>query len=117
MNIYTIAFPFNGKFYYASFDANMVANIAIQDIASDAIADMNSEYNQWFGYRFTDSTGKQYLATFAYDTVKHLNVFEYTTDNPDNDDYDEYLVESNIPYTIIKIENENDIIFNLSEMI
>ena len=45
-NIYTIAFPFNGEFHYAVFDGNMIANIAIQDIASDAIADMNTEYNQ-----------------------------------------------------------------------
>lgn len=117
MNTYTIAFPFNGKFYYAVFDANMAANSAIKDIASDAIADMNSEYNQWFGYRFTDSRGKHYLATFAYDNVKYLNVFECTTNNPDNNDYDECLVESNIPYTIIKIENENGIIFNLIEII
>ena len=116
-NIYTIAFPFNGKFYYAVFNANMIANIAIQDIASDAIADMNSEHNQWFGHRFTDSRGKHYLATFAYDTVNYLNVFECTTDNPDDDSYDEHLVEGNIPYTVIKIENENGIIFNLSEIV
>lgn len=115
-NIYTIAFPFNGEFHYAVFDANMIANIAIQDIASDAIADMNTEYNQWFEHRFTNN-GKYYMATFAYNSVKYLNIFECDTDNPDNIEYDEHLVESNVPYTIIKIENENDIIFNLNEII
>lgn len=115
-NIYTITFPFNGEFHYAVFDANMIANIAIQDIASDAIADMNTEYNQWFKHRFING-GKHYMATFAYDTVKCLNIFECDTDNPDSIEYDEHLVESNVPYTIIKIENENDIIFNLSEIV
>lgn len=108
-NIYKIAFEFGGQFHYTSFDSNAVANQVAVDIIGDAVADMSTEYNQWFEFEFS-LHDKKYKATFAYDSLKHLNIYECKGE-------DEMLVESEVPYTIVGIENGENTLLELSKLI
>lgn len=115
-NIFSICFPFMGKFYYTKVDANAIAMDVACDIMGDGMLDAACEHNQLLEYRFEGPDGDKYMAGFSYDNVGLLNVFKYDGD-PESDDYDEMIVEKDIPYTIIKVENDKKELYNLSECI
>ena len=112
-NIYTIAFPFKGEYHYPKFDANQISMMLFLGICGDALADHLTDVDGWMSYRFSVDT-KKYLATFGIDNVLSISVYEYHGD-PDNNDYDETLVEDKIPYHIIKIDNGTETTFNISD--
>lgn len=109
MNIYSIAFPFDGEYFYANFDANMIANHVLMDMCGDYLADLCTEHNQWFDFTFTHKNSK-YKATFSiYGNT--ISVYELS------DDDDENLVEKDIPYHVIKITNKDEVIYNIADLI
>ena len=115
-NIFSIGFPFMGEFYYTNVDANAIAMDIACDIMGDGMLDATCEHNQILEYRFKGPDGNNYMATFSYDSTKLLNIFKYEGD-PESNDYDELIIERDIPYTIIKVENDKKELYNLSECI
>jgi hypothetical protein len=113
--IYSVAFPFMGEYFYCDIPANYFADKIANDLMGDSMADVLSETDGWFEYRFVQN-GKEYMATFSYDDVKLFNVFE-TTGDPESDDYDEHLVASDIPYIILKVKHDKNELYNVCDCI
>ena len=53
---------------------------------------------------------ERFAVEFSYKDYTKLNIYKIDGD-------DEYLVEENVPYLVLKIENGEDIIYNLVENI
>lgn len=115
MNIYTIAFPFNGDFYYCDIDANMFANYTAVHLMGDGMLDVSCENKQEFMHHFKDNNGDTYVASFAFKDVTKLNVYKTTCDDFDSQEYDEELIERDIPYIILKVVNDDKEIYNLND--
>lgn len=113
-NIFTICFPFMGKFYYTDVDANAFAMDVACDIMGDGMLDAACEHEQLLEYRFEGPDGDKYMAGFSYDTAGLLNIFKCDGD-PNSDDYDEMIAEKDVPYTIIKVVNGETEIYNLGD--
>lgn len=114
VNRYTIAFSFKGKYYYLTLDANAFTNNMFQQILGDAIYDVCEEHDQWLMHTIEDN-GKKYRVTFDICTSMSLSVYEIYMDS-DGEEC-EKRVASGIPYTVIKIENGKDRIFELSDVV
>ena len=115
MNIYKIAFPFKGEYYFASMDANAIANDVAERILGDCMLDVSCEHNQEFLFRFVGADKKKYLAAFSYESADMLNIYETNGKDPDAADYDEWIVEKDIPYLILRVDNNGETIFNVSD--
>lgn len=113
--IYSVAFPFMGEYFYCDIPANYFADKIVNDLMGDSMADVLSETEGWFEYRFTHN-GKSYMATFSYDDVKLFNVFE-TFGDRESDDYDENLVESDIAYIVLKVKQDKNVLYNVCDCI
>jgi hypothetical protein len=113
--IYSVAFPFMGEYFYCDIPANYIADSVANDIMGDSMADTLSEHEGWFEYRF-EHNGKSYMATFSYDSVKMFNVFE-AFGNPESDDYDECIVAKDIPYIVLKIKQDKNVLYNVCDCI
>lgn len=113
--IYSVAFPFMGEYFYCDIPANYFADKIANDIMGDSMADVLSETDGWFEYRF-EYNGKSYMATFSYDSVKLFNVFE-TFGDREGENYDEHLVDSDIPYIVLKIKHDKNVLYNVCDCI
>lgn len=113
--IYSVSFPFMGEYFYCDIPANYFADKITNDIMGDSMADSLSEHEGWFEYRF-EHNGKTYMATFSYDSAKLFNVFETDGDHT-TDDYDETLVDKDIPYIVLKVKQNNVELYNICECI
>lgn len=113
--IYSVAFPFMGEYFYCDIPANYFADKIANDLMGDSMADSLSEHKGWFEYRF-EFDGKSYMATFSYDSAKLFNVFETDGDH-ETDDYDETLVDKDIPYIVLKVKQNNVELYNVCECI
>lgn len=113
--IYSVTFPFMGEYFYCDIPANYFADKIANDIMGDSMSDVLSETEGWFEYRFNHG-GKSYMATFSYDSVKLFNVFE-TFGNPESDDYDECIVANDIPYIVLKIKQDKNVLYNVCDCI
>lgn len=114
VNRYTIAFSFKGKYHYLTFDANAFTNNMFPGILGDAIYDMCEEHDQWLMHTI-EVDGKKYKVTFDIYTSMSLSVYEIYMDGDGEEN--ENRVASGIPYTVIKIENGKDRIFELSDVV
>jgi hypothetical protein len=121
-NNYQIAFPFKNQYEYTSFNANELANIVLEDIVGDAMSDMCSEYNQWFCHEFKRGD-KRYRATFSVGDTTTISVYEIfgsvENNNDEEIDYacDEILVEKDIPYIVLRVDNGEDRLLEISNLI
>lgn len=113
--IYSVAFPFMGEYFYCDIPANYFADKIANDLMGDSMADVLSETDGWFEYRF-EHNDKSYMATFSYDDVKLFNVFE-TSGDPEGDNYDECLVEKDIPYIILKVKQDKNVLYSICDCI
>lgn len=113
--IYSVAFPFMGEYFYCDIPANYFADKIANDIVGDSMADVLSETDGWFEYRF-EYNDKSYMTTFSYDDVKLFNVFE-TSGDPEGDSYDECLVEKDIPYIILKVKQDKNVLYSICDCI
>ena len=114
MNKYTITFCFKNQYHYLTFDANAFTNNMIESIIGDAINDMCEEYDQWF-LPTIEVGGRKYKVTFDIHNSMLLSIYELFLDSVGEED--EVLVAQNIPYTIVKIENNGKRIFELSDIV
>lgn len=105
MNKYTATFSFHDEFYFVTFNSNMLANNAIM---GDDFFDYQLEHEEeYFNYKIHVEGGKEYSVNFNFDDVKHFNIY----------DEEDSLVEKNIPYIVLKVENDNGVIYNITENI
>lgn len=108
-NIYKIVFHFRGDYRYFDFDSNMLANKVLHSVLGDYIIDISVDEGQYFNKTFTVDM-ERFVVEFSYKDYTKLNIYKIDGD-------DEYLVEENVPYLVLKIENGEDIIYNLVENI
>lgn len=108
-NIYKITFFFDDDWWYTDMTANQLATYALNNSFGDSIHDLYEEQNDdYFEFKFT-SNGKKYFAVYSIGNVSKLNIY--------NDDEEGTIVEKNIPYLVIKVENSGNIIYNLGNEI
>lgn len=120
MNKYYIAFPFMGAFQYITFTANEIANEVVKQ--GDDVLEALENAGQAPLHIIYGEKGKQYEVTFAYGNPHKLNVYEYISDerydDPEYDGDGGYIVEKDIPYILLKIEDsDGKVIYNLTEHI
>ena len=105
MNIYTVTFLFQGEYYFVSFNSNMLANNAVM---SDDFAEYKWEHEgEYFDPKIYVKGGREYTVNFNFDDVKHFNVY----------DEDDSIVEKKIPFIVLKVENENGVIYDITNNI
>jgi hypothetical protein len=87
----------------------MLANKLLYQIIGDTMLDISVDNRQHFNKTVTVGT-ERFAVEFSYKDCTKLNIYKI-------DGEDEYLVEENVPYLVLKIENGRDIIYNLTENI
>lgn len=108
-NVYKIVFYFQGDYRYLYFDSNMLTNKVLYSVLGDAMLDISVDKRQHFNETVTVGA-ERFAVEFSYKDCTKLNIYKI-------DGEDEYLVEENVPYLVLKIENGRDIIYNLTENI
>lgn len=108
-NIYKIVFYFQGDYRYLDFDSNMLANKVLHSVLGDSLLDISVDKGQHFNKTFAVGT-ERFAVEFSYKDCTKLNVYKI-------DGEDEYLVEENVPYLVLKIENGDEVFYNLTENI
>ena len=102
-NKYHLTFPFKGKYQFITVDANEMANSILPP--TDDYSDMEESQQK---KHILHEDGKQYEAIFDYFNSKVLNVYVC-------DDEGGMLVEGNIPWLCVKVENNGETIYDLGE--
>lgn len=109
MNKYTMTFPFKGEYHYVYMTANQLAN-GVLNSSDDILAFIWDNEGQGFEQRI-HVDGKEYDVTFAYDNTKCFNVYDVEEDDLGSG----HIVERDIPWLLLKIEQEDKIIYNLAD--
>lgn len=109
-----------GEFHYLTLTANEFANDIIHQ--GDDIVEAIEAAGQNTLHLIYGKDGKPYEVTFTIGNTKRLSVYDYVSDEQYNDpDYDGeggYLIEGDIPYAVLKIEDGNGkIIYNVTDHI
>ena len=105
MNIYKTTFFFQGEYYFATFNSNMLANNAVME---DDFNDYKWEHEgEYFDQKIHVKGGREYTVNFNFSDVKHFNIY----------DEDDSLVEKEIPFLVLKVENENGVIYDITNNI
>ena len=111
MNKYTITFPFQGEYQYVYITANQMAN-AVLDSTDDILDFRFNNDGQDFEQRLTIKD-KKYDVTFNSNNPRCFNVYDV-----DEDDFGGTIVEENIPWLLLKIEDEDkNEIYNLNDYV
>lgn len=111
LNEYIVAFPFQGEYEYCEVNANQIANKALSSMFGDSVDILwENFYNSSEIGRFTRN-GKVYQIDFSYNCANKFNIYEVT------DEGEESIVERDIPYIVLIVNNNQKIIYNLSEYI
>ena len=110
MNKYCITFPFMGEYQFAYVTANQLANAVLP--CTDDILDFKCETpDEDFNYRIS-CKGKSYDVTFTPDKPHCVNIYDaYDDDGVECG----YIVEKEIPWLLIKIEKNGEILYNLGD--
>lgn len=108
MNKYTFTFPFKGDYHYVYMTANQLAN-GILDSTDDVLDFLWENEGQGFEQRI-NVDGKEYDVTFAHKNPKCFNVYDV-----DEDGESGYVVEKDIPWLLLKIEQGENEVYNLAD--
>ena len=104
MNTYTATFPFKGDFHFVTFNSDMLANNAVME---DDFSEYKYNHNgQYFDEKIWHK-GKEYSVTFNFSYLSKFNVY----------DEEDSLVEKEIPFLVLKVENDEGIVYNIVENI
>lgn len=110
MNKYCITFPFQGEYQFAYLTANQLANAVLPN--TDDILDFRFDNEgEDFCYPITVKN-KQYEVVFTPDKPQYVNVY-YTYD--ENGEKGGNLVEKEIPWLLVTIEKNKEIVYNLGD--
>lgn len=114
-NVYYVTFFFNDEWHYCRFYGNQVANEALKKTIGDSLYDEEIfDKSQYFSYKFSDN-GKNYVVYFSYDSIEFFNIFEILDSSKEN--YDETLVQQDVPFQVLKISQDGNEFFKLSELV
>lgn len=108
MNKYTFTFPFKGDYHYVHMTANQLAN-GILNSSDDILEFIWDNEGQGFEQRI-HADGKEYVVTFAHNNTKCFNVYDVEDDLGGG-----YIVERDIPWLLLKIEQGDTEIYNLAD--
>ena len=105
MRKYCVTFPFKGEYHFITLTANQLANaIVTNNIETpDFIIDNKDEDL----YEIIYIKGEKYVVGFGYFNPNTFNVYEY------QDDGGGVVIERNIPYLLVKIEDDGKEIYNI----
>ena len=105
MNTYTVTFLFKGEYHFVSFTSDMLANNAVME---DDFSDYKFNHtDQYFDEKIWHK-GKEYSVNFDFSDVSKLNIY----------DEEDSLVEEEIPFLVLKVENDNgETIYNIVDNI
>ena len=105
MNYYTATFPFKGDFHIVTFNSDMLANNAVME---EEFSDYKFNHKGQYFDEKKWHKGKEYSVTFNFSDVSKFNVY----------DEEDSLVEKEIPFLVLKVENDNsEIIYNIVDSI
>lgn len=111
MNKYCITFPFMGEYQFAYFTANQLANAVLP--CTDDILDFKCENkDQDFTYPLTINGNKKYEVTFTPDKPQCVNIYDAYDENGNEGGY---IVEKEIPWLLVKVEKNGEILYNLGD--
>lgn len=103
MNRYCLTFPFKGSYEFIYLNSNEMANHMLGD--TDDILDFRGNEGLEQSREIIFNRGPEsYMVDFAYDDCKKFNVFSFSCD----DRLDEELVEADIPYLCVAVEQMQD---------
>lgn len=105
MNTYTAIFLFQGEYHFVSFNSNMLANNAVME--DDFWETKWETPGEYFNHKIYVKGGREYTVNFNFSDVKHFNVY----------DEEDTLVEKEIPFMVLKVENENGLLYDINENI
>lgn len=108
MNKYTFTFPFKGDYHYVHMTANQLAN-GILNSSDDILEFIWDNEGQGFEQRI-HVDGKEYDVTFAHNNTKCFNVY-----NVEDDLGSGHIVERDIPWLLLKVEQGDKEIYNLAD--
>ena len=104
MNTYTVTFLFKGDFHFVTFNSDMLANNAVME---DDFSEYKYNHNgQYFDEKIWHK-GKEYSVTFNFSDVSKFNVY----------DEEDSIVEKEIPFLVLKVENDEGVVYNIVENI
>lgn len=110
MNKYCITFPFQGEYHFAYLTANQLAN-AVLPHTDDILDFICNNDGEDFCYSISVKN-KQYEVVFTPDKPQYVNVY-YTYD--ENGEKGGKLVEKEIPWLLVTIEKNKEIVYNLGD--
>lgn len=108
MNKYVITFPFKGEYQYVYMTANQLAN-GVLNSTDDILEFVWDNEGQGFEQRIYVN-GKEYDVTFAHKNPKCVNIYDVEEDGESG-----HIVERDIPWLLLKIEQGDKIIYNLTD--
>ena len=104
MNYYTATFPFRGDFHFVTFNSDMLGNNAVM---KDDFDDQQFNHTGQHKKEKIWHEGKEYSVNFNFSDVSKFNVY----------DEEDSLVEEEIPFLVLKVENDEGIVYNIVENI
>ena len=107
MNTYYATFYFNEEWHYITITANQIANKVLSGVFGDV--DIDKQAFREYIY----SKGQKYVVDFSYNSASLLNI--YVCEQSEDGFEDETLIQPDVPYTVIKVVNNGQKIFDLGD--
>lgn len=108
MRKYTIAFPFKGEYQFLTLTANQLANALVTkniDMPDFMLEEINKEdLNEIITVK-----GEKYVVGFGHFDPSTVNIYEY------EEEYGGTVIDGDVPYLLMKIEENNNILYNISD--
>lgn len=107
MRKYTITFPFKGEYQFLTLTAKQLANALVTkniDMPDFMLDNENEDLNEIITVK-----GKKYVVGFGYFDPSTVNVYEY------EDDFSGTVIDRNVPYLLMKIEENNNVLYDISD--
>jgi hypothetical protein len=105
MRRYYVTFPFKGEYHFITLTERQLANaVATNNIELPDFMCGNKEEDL---DEIIHVKGEKYVVGFGYNDPATLNVYEYQNDGGG------FVIERNIPYLLVKIEDDGKEIYNI----
>lgn len=112
MNKYYAAFPFKGEYQYVMFDANQLANEVMSD--TDDILEFKCDTEGQYFMKQIYHENQRYDVVFG--SEPHFMSVYYPEDFKD-ESLAGYVVEKDIPWILLKIERDGNVLYNIADNI
>lgn len=110
VNKYYATFPFKGEYQYITFDSNQLANEVLSN--TDDILEFKCETDGQYFIQQIYHDGKAYDVTFG--SEPHF-VSVYNPEDLEDETLAGYIVEKDIPWMLLKIEQNKEEKYNITD--